>query len=306
MTILRNNFEGQTDGTNVSLVNSADSGDALTNIVVANSPENGGDPAIQYEADAAVTGSMGVRITQQASPTYIRWDVAEAGTRFLARRSLKIASAPSNNAVLMQMRNSSTLMAEFRLGTDLKPYLTHGATSVVAAKPEDPLPVGTYWIELAVTKEDAGGDGVVEIGVWDLSNNLLHSYTYSTGVTGTADAAQYRFGQPSGASVWATEDIDEIAAGPQSVGWLGPEVDMLDTPVVTVTGSNGPSTIGGEDGDITITWEAVTDAASYDVSIAEGIVTEGFTATATGVTSPYTFEGLTAGTWTVAVRAIAA
>jgi len=307
MAILRNNFEGQSDGTNVTTVNSAASGDALNNIVVANSPANGGNAAIQYEADAAVSGSMGVRITQQASATYIRWDVAEAGTRFVARRSLKITGAPSSNVALIQMRNTGgTIMGQFMLGTDLKPYLTHGTTSIVAAKPSAALPNGTYWIELAITKESGGGgNGVVEIGVFDLAEEEIHTYTYSTGTTGTADAGQYRFGQVSGAAVWATEDIDGIAAGPQVSGWLGPEVDQLDTPVVTITAQNGPSTIGGSDGDITITWDAVDGADSYDVAIAEGVVTGGFSASDTDVTSPYKFENLTAGTYTVAVKAVA-
>jgi len=52
-------------------------------------------------------------------------------------------------------------------------------------------------------------------------------------------------------------------------------------------------------------WAAVDGADSYDVAIESGTVTEGFVATDTDVTSPYTFEDLTAGTYTVAVQAIA-
>ena len=79
----------------------------------------------------------------------------------------------------------------------------------------------------------------------------------------------------------------------------------LDTPVVTVTSTTVP-TVANNDGEIQVSWPAVTDAASYEAGIATGHdQTAGFVTTS-AVTSPHTFTGLAAGDYTVAIRAIPA
>lgn len=79
----------------------------------------------------------------------------------------------------------------------------------------------------------------------------------------------------------------------------------LDTPVLTVTGSTNPTTIGGTNGTLTVSWPAVAGADHYEADIVSGTVTSGFVAEDTNATSPKTFTGLAAGPYTVAVRAIA-
>jgi hypothetical protein len=97
--------------------------------------------------------------------------------------------------------------------------------------------------------------------------------------------------------------IDDFDYNETATGLIGPYIDTLATPVATVTGTTHPSSIGGTNGTATLSWGAVAGAASYDVCLRTGTVTTGFTATASGVSSPYTFTGLSAGTYTVAVRA---
>lgn len=79
---------------------------------------------------------------------------------------------------------------------------------------------------------------------------------------------------------------------------------QLDTPVVTVSGITNPTTPGGSDGTISVTWPAVAGADTYEAGIANGLnQTGGFVQDSATATSPYTFEDLTAGQYTVAIRA---
>jgi hypothetical protein len=88
-------------------------------------------------------------------------------------------------------------------------------------------------------------------------------------------------------------------------GAANPADSPLDTPVVTVTNETDPTTPGGTDGSITVTWPAVSGAATYDAGIADGLNrTDGFSVVSTSATSPYVFTGLNAGDYTVAIRAI--
>lgn len=77
----------------------------------------------------------------------------------------------------------------------------------------------------------------------------------------------------------------------------------LPTPVLTVTHVN-PSTHGGTDGSVTVTWEAISGAAVYESCLLVGDVTTGFASTRSDATLTRTFPGLAAGTYTVAVRAM--
>jgi hypothetical protein len=79
---------------------------------------------------------------------------------------------------------------------------------------------------------------------------------------------------------------------------------QLPTPVLTISSQQNPSSIGGSDGAITVTWSAVAGAGSYTAGIADGYDQTGsFTTVSTNATSPYTFTGLSAGQYTIAIRA---
>lgn len=88
--------------------------------------------------------------------------------------------------------------------------------------------------------------------------------------------------------------------------WILPAaIEILDTPVVTVDSQSNPTTEGGSDGSITVTWPAVDGADSYTAEIAEGHnATTGFEVESLDANSPFTFTGLTSGEYTVAITAI--
>lgn len=78
----------------------------------------------------------------------------------------------------------------------------------------------------------------------------------------------------------------------------------LDAPVVSEVVAINPTTTGGTNGSITLTWGAVTDADRYEVEIADGLdATTGFVVDNADATSPHTIAGLSAGPYTWSVRA---
>jgi len=77
----------------------------------------------------------------------------------------------------------------------------------------------------------------------------------------------------------------------------------LDTPEVTASHTD-PTTPGGTDGTITVTWAPVPNAARYEVGITTGhYQTTGFTQVAADASSPHIITGRAAGNYTVAVKA---
>lgn len=225
MTIKRNSFEGGTNGTNVSTSNSGGgSGDAFDVLLINNTSTPGGNSNVQYSTAAAALGSLGCRITLQASITYLRWNDSQSGTRFVSRRSLKFPSNPSADTVLITLYNGSATMASLHLDTSGRIYAKHGSTTI-AGSTSSALSTNTqYFVELAATKESGGGgNGIVEYKVTDSGGSTVGSvYTSaSTMSTGTLDCAQYRIGGSSTGTGWTTMDMDDLAAGPLSSGWIG-------------------------------------------------------------------------------------
>ncbi len=226
MTILRNSFEGGTNGANISTTNSGGaSGAALTNIVVSNSPVNTGSPSITYVNSPVIEGSLAARITQQSTATYIRWDDTQVGNRFVVRRGIYLTANPTaNNSTIIQVRSSAGVVAQVSISIDGTIRILNSSTSVPASA-SPALSLNTiYWIEMAMTKETGTGttdDGVIELLITNNSGAVFHTYTFTGANTGIADVTQYRFGQPAGAA-WSTYDyIDGIAAGPLDTGWIG-------------------------------------------------------------------------------------
>ncbi len=86
---------------------------------------------------------------------------------------------------------------------------------------------------------------------------------------------------------------------------IGDITATLATPVVTLGAVTNPSTVGGSNGSQVVTWAAVPGASSYEAWIASGAspAQGDFTRVATGVTSPYTFTGLTAGERSYGIKA---
>lgn len=220
-----NTFEGGTDAANVSTSNSgADSGDAIDLLVIDGAVVNGGNTDVIYAAAAASNGTLGCRMTLQASTTYARWDTAGGELRHSVRRAWK-HQVPSAQAVIASVYDASQSRLGLTVESDGKPALTinNNGTTITAAKPPTALTVGQwYYLEGIVQLEDAGADGAVGLYIWDSAGNLVHSYT-DTGLSlGSSSIAAYRLGTLSTSSGLAYDYLDEVACGPLASGVTGP------------------------------------------------------------------------------------
>jgi hypothetical protein len=103
--------------------------------------------------------------------------------------------------------------------------------------------------------------------------------------------------------------IDFSAANLQYDDGRTTEIGAMSTQLSTPSVSSGtivnPTTVGGSNGTAVATWSAVANATSYEAWKANnGTPAQGdFTLVATGVTSPYTFTGLTGSTWALGIKA---
>lgn len=95
---------------------------------------------------------------------------------------------------------------------------------------------------------------------------------------------------------------DSIAAPIGRASW---DSAPLDTPSVTLVGQTPASSLASSDGTATVTWPAVSGAASYTAHLADTLSPDqtDFTQVAEGVTSPYTFTGLAAGNKAYGIKA---
>lgn len=132
------------------------------------------------------------------------------------------------------------------------------------------------------------------------ANNLrLVVANYTSEGAGVSDTYSYT----PGGTTTSFGQLNSYAPG-DGGGDPEPDPDQLATPTVSVTASTNPTTTGGSDGTITVSWDAVTNADTYEVGIADGLdQTDGFTQVTADATSPYQITGLSAGDYTVGVKA---
>ncbi len=151
------------------------------------------------------------------------------------------------------------------------------------------------WCELSVT---GTGPTTIAAKMWLDGSAEPSSYQQST----TDNTAGYQVAGAIGlrANIGASAAAAALSFGNYNA--TDPTTSTLDTPVVTLS-QVSPTTIGGSDGSVTATWLAISGANHYESCLVTGTVTSGFTADDANATSPKTYTGLSAGTYTVAVRA---
>lgn len=125
----------------------------------------------------------------------------------------------------------------------------------------------------------------------NLTANALHQV--EIGHTSATPPAAFDFG------------IDDLQMDDGRTTEIGPILVPLTTPTVTLGTSTNPTTVGGTNGSQVISWGAVTNATTYDAYKANKAspAQSDFALVATNVTSPYTFTGLSAGTYSFGVVA---
>jgi hypothetical protein len=304
MTELFNTFEGGTDGTTITTSNSGgDSGTAFTFVNAVGTR--------RFNAANARHGSMGVELDAPAGEVpYLMWrSTAWPGsTTAWVRMYFKLTDVTGTNFTIMQFRRAdgTAIGTDVRVTTaskiTLRPNISTQYTSSTT------LSTNT-WYRLEIQLDSNSSTGHIQARLFYGANLEGATPDESFGSatdnwnTGDGTVGGWSFGLVSNPG---TNTMFMDSVGISDVGWIGSAdpATPLDTPVVTVTAQTGPTTIGGSDGEITVTWPAVTNAGGYDAGITTGLnQTTGFTIDSTSATSPYTFDGLVSGDYTVAVRA---
>ena len=163
-----------------------------------------------------------------------------------------------------------------------------------------------YRIEFSILRNATTGTARATIYTLDGTTALEDSTTLTSKNTGSASVTTIRIGAKTSTGTMETAVfIDDWDYDPTTTVFIGPVTEALVAPTVSLGVKTNPSTIGGSNGTQTVTWSAVTGATSYEAWIANSASpSQGdFTLVATGVTSPYTFTGIAAGTRAFGIKA---
>lgn len=301
MTTHRNDFHGQTAGVTVSAANSASSGDAFTSVGIS------GTGALTYAADPAGGGRSTIHAVPQSGNSCFVRDASYASTQVSISDCFYYAGLPSAEQVVFQIFNASTLgIAVLLVSTAGKMRLRNSAGSFIADG-TDTLTAGHWYrIEAQVFSDATAGtfnaqwyidDGTTQTG--SASGTALNTRG------GNITIIDRGPNSPTYASAATSWYYTNLQAQDGTLTPLGRFATQIATPTVTLATTTNPSTPGGTDGSQVVTWGALTGATSYEAWIASGSspAQTDFTLKATGVTSPYTFTGLAAGTYSFGIKA---
>lgn len=290
MTITVYDFESGTNGANVTVA-----GDVLA---VSASPPT-------YATAAAFTSStLGQSSTAQQWAEYdIPGTSDNSGSVYI-----KVTTNPGTSSC--RVVSFRTAAAAFAGGIRFHSAGTIGivntANSLVGASSAVTwLTTDTFRLDWQA--DDTGTDVLLTVRIFKNSNigGTTPDDTIARTIP-TTDFERIRIGSID-TGAWTVQlDNFQLSTVLEWIGPYSPALVPLPTPVVTVTNENNPSTPGGTDGEIIVTWPAVVGAVDhYAAAIADGHdVTSGFTIVDSSATSPHTFTGLDAGNYTVAIRAV--
>lgn len=242
------------------------------------------------DTDAISTGIEFV-VSEACDATAVWWWQAPSGTVSTATRSVGIYPVSGTATLLGSGTAAPSGTGWQRVQLSAPVSLSPGSYIAAVHHPGGQYSATPYWWQSA-------GEGGSLPGASGVTDGIL-----SAPSEWDSTAGQQRFSV--GASLTRPSTVHN-----ESSYWVDVEVSTedpatpLDTPVVTVTEETNPSTSGGSDGSIEITWTTVANADRYEVGIAAGHdQTTGFTQIEDDATSPFVITGRAAGDFTVAVRA---
>jgi hypothetical protein len=287
MTVTRYTFESGANGADVGV------GGDITAV-------SGSAPT--YSNAAATHGSN--RGISAVSTQWAEWAAPDADWSFSWYHTITVNPGTGSERVIVFRSAAGANVGAIRFHSSGAIAIVNGSNVVVDSN------ASTTWaadddFRLDVKVNTIAPDVEISVRIFKNANvdGTSPDETYTRTLT-AVDVAHARFGQLDSGS-WTTL-FDNLAIS-DLLEWIGPytPAEPLDTPVVTVTEENPPTTPGGTDGSIKVTWPAISGADHYQAGRAAGHdITGGFTIVSSTATSPYTFTGLGAGNYTVAIRAV--
>jgi hypothetical protein len=295
----QNTFDAGAQGASILASNSGTSGTAFT--------RKFGAGIATYDSASAIQGAMAMLTESAASSVAWENDFAAsaaagfsvefmmpslAGADFSLGRLINSASARTASVHL-----TNTNRIRFSDLTGIEPGLWTATNPIVA---------GTkYRVEMYAKTGATATTGEVR-GAYFLAGSTTPIETFSTTAANLGTGAQFVrfiFGRYTSSAIPAV--FDSPVWETDGTGLPGPLSTPLATPVVSLGTKTNPSAPGVADGKQVVTWPAVSEAFSYEAWRASGLnAAQGsFVRVAQGVTSPYTFEGLAAGDYSVGIKA---
>lgn len=305
MVLLQNTLSAGPHGANMSRVSTDATGDQISYVVINNSANNNGASEIQYTNELAAHGiPMTVKVSGEYNLTYLRYDVASQPGRVVVRRAF---FAPSNITSLasvpfITIRSTEGWSSGIRLDQG-RPVLRNKNAYIVATRSPTAVPAETLlWVQVAVTPESDDGvnDGIAEYRITDAAGVVLFEYVQTNADVSAGNINEVRFG---GQVLGGWDFLGDVQVAHLASGWLGPieETVPLSGLAPSITSHVRPSIPGASDGSITISWDPVPNAASYEVYLDSGT---GPMLVSTTATSPHTFVNLAAGEYEPFVQAM--
>lgn len=290
-------------------------GDALT------SGNTGADSIVTTGGTAVISTAQAMHGTRSALYTAtstsggLYQQEAIVGTDAIAvRLYVRFSAYPSTDTGMIWLGNgtsqlshvevTSTGAVRLRDDANAAQWISGGPTTSAGV-----MSLNTWYrIELILTRDPSAGTFHLRVypgdGTTPVTN--MDSGARTAVNTGAAQITTLRIGaKTSTGATTSTVYLDDWDYDPaQGTTEIGPYVDVLPQPNLSIASQVGPSTVGGSDGSIQIAWDAVAGSSGYEVAILSGTVTTGFDGVAVAdAASPHDFTALAAGTYTVAVRA---
>ena len=301
MALVQYLFEGGSEG---ATLNNANSGSSAASVA-------GGTHV--FSADAKAHGSLGFKMTNASgSGTYRRYPFSGGATPTIFQFSGVVtlpAQAPLQNVGLLGFPNAG---GSQRLTVQVAPNGKLLITDIGSAHFANLADI-TWGAKYRITVQAVGGSTTASqvtahvysgTSSWDTPIGTPLSANNWNMSTDSIVGADIGLTNSPGAIV-LTAGWDDVQLNDGAGSEIGDITTLLDTPVVTLGLATNPSTVGGSNGSQVVTWLAVPGANSYEAWIASGAspAQGDFTLVATGVTSPYTFTGLTAGERAYGIKA---
>lgn len=239
MAIYKNTFEGGSNGAAISPSGSGGASGTAFGVVVANGATLTGSnssPDIIYSSAAALSGSLGCRMTLAATQSYLLMNASSSMTnRVYVRLKVRypgpgVGTAAINPfTTLLSDAASGGRPAAIAVSTDGRPFLSVSGSGIWftgGANPDSrpstaltPGSVYTFIMVVGKASVDGATDGELGFRILDSNDNVVHSWT-GTGNTGVANFVGVRFGGANTAYGWTSVDMDDVELGDVASGWL--------------------------------------------------------------------------------------
>lgn len=285
MAIRTNSFDGGANATAIAAGTSGGaSGDAFD--VVSGGP--------QWATSAAKHGALGMN--SSGGQQIVQWNFSDLSA--LARVYFRyVGSLPTDGAAILRFQGGSNAALNLQSNGTMQLYNAGSKGTAPSALSAD------TWYRAEVHRTATTLQWALYAGD---DTTAIYTSPLASGMT-NAETTQVLFGKYESTANTVVRNIDSVGlkTGADAVWGAWPFTTPLATPTVTLGAKTTTSTVGGTDGTQIVTWATVPNAASYEALIANTATPSpsDFTVIATGVTSPYKFTGLAAGTHSYGIRA---